>query len=122
MAGPIERTAGPHPIGEQGGAFTWMVPLSALPSREWMKLFNTPREPNETYMPSLVSFRDRGMVFPASEERIKEWMQHIDQWIAAANDGVAEAEGRRRQALDHEGRGAEDAKRRITDADKYRSL
>jgi hypothetical protein len=122
MATHIERTAGPQPIGEQGGGFTWMVPLSAIPSREWMKLFNTPAEPSEAYMPSRVSFRDRGMVFLAAEERIKEWMQHIDQWIAAANDGVAQAEDRRRQALDYEGRGVEDAKRRIIDADKYRSL
>jgi hypothetical protein len=122
MATHVERTAGPQPIGEERGAFIWMVPLSAAPSREWMKLFNTPPEPSETYMPSRVSFRDRGMVFLAPEERIKEWMRQIDRWIAAANDGVAQAEDRRRRTLGHEGSDVEDARRRIIDADKYRSL
>ena len=99
-----------------------MIPLNALPSREWLKLFNSPREPSEVCMPSRVDFRDRGLVFASRESRITEWMQHIDQWIATANEGVAEAAERGSGALDREQRGVEEARQRIFDADKYRNL
>ena len=123
MAGPIQRTTGPQPLREhKDGEFTWTIPVSAVPSREWMKLFNTPREPNDVCMPSLVDFRDRGFVFVASEEQIQTWMQHIDQWIATANEGVAEAEARRLHAAEREERSLVEAKQRVADADKYRGL
>lgn len=123
MAGPIQRTTGPQPLREhKDGEFTWTIPVSAVPSREWMKLFNTPREPNDVCMPSLVDFRDRGFVFVASEEQIQTWMQHIDQWIATANEGVAEAEARRLHAAEREERGLVEARQRVADADKYRGL
>jgi hypothetical protein len=47
---------------------------------------------------------------------------HIDWWIVTANEGVAEAEANRLDAREREERGLEAAKRRVTDADKYRSL
>ncbi len=123
MAGQIQRTTGPQPLREQkNGEFTWTIPMSAIPSREWMKLFNTPREPNDVCLPSLVDFRDRGLVFVATEDRIQKWMEHIDQWIATANEGVAEAEAGRLHAAERQERGLEEAKRRVTDADKYRGL
>lgn len=58
--------------------------MSAVPSVEWMKLFNMPRESDEGCMPSRdVRDRDRGLVFVATEARIQQWMRHIDQWIAS---------------------------------------
>jgi hypothetical protein len=123
MAGKIQRTTGPQPLREQkAGEFIWTVPVSGVPSPEWMKLFNAPREPDEVYMPSRVDVRDRGLVFVATEERIEEWMQHIDQWIATANEGVAEAEARRVHATEREQHGLREAKQRVADADKYRGL
>jgi len=123
MAGQIQRTTGPQPLREQkDGEFTWTIPVSAVPSREWMKLFNTPHEPDEVCMPSRVDVRDRGLVFVATKEGIQQWMQHIDQWIATANEGVAEAEARRVHEAEREKHGLEEAKQRVADADKYRGL
>ena len=123
MAGQIQRTAGPQPLHERtDGEFTWTIPVSAVPSVEWMKLFNMPREPDDVFMPSRVDVRDRGLVFAATEARIQQWMRHIDAWIATANEGVADAEARRTRAAEREARGLEEAKQRVADADKYRGL
>ena len=123
MTGQIRRTTGPQPLQERtDGEFTWTVPVSAVPSVEWMKLFNMPREPDEVCMPSRVDVRDRGLVFVATEARIPQWMRHIDQWIATANEGVAEAEARRTDAAEREARGLEEARQRVADADRYRGL
>jgi hypothetical protein len=123
MAGQIRRTSGPQPLRQHAdGEFTWTIPLSAIPSREWLKAFNTPREPSEVFMPSRVDFKDRGLVFASREERIAEWMRHIDQWIATANEGVAEAAERGSSEAEREQRGVDEAKQRIFDADKYRNL
>jgi hypothetical protein len=123
MAGQIQRTSGPQPLREQqDGEFAWTIPLSGVPSREWMKLFNTPPESGSACIPSLVDVRDRGLVFSSREDRIMEWMRHIDQWIATANEGVADAEAKRAHAREREERGVEESRRRVTDADKYRSL
>ena len=123
MSGPIRRTAGPQPLQERSdGEFIWTIPVSAVPSVEWMKLFNMPREPDDVFMPSRVDVRDRGLVFVATEARIQQWMRHIDEWIATANEGVVEAEDRRTRAVEREARGLDEAKQRVADADKYRGL
>ena len=121
-AGPIQRAAGPQPIGERNGEFNWTIPLNAPPSREWLKFFNTPTELAGTCMPSLVSFHQRDMVFAAREEQIKSWVQSIDQWIAMANERAAAAEVGRDQFLERQQRGLEETKTRLTEADKYRDL
>jgi hypothetical protein len=123
QATQIQRTSGPQPLREHlDGEFTWAIPMSSIPSREWMKLFNTPRDPHDVYMPSRVDFRDRGLVFAAREDRIKEWLRHIDQWIATANEGVADAYARGSNAREREQRGIDEVRQRIFDADKYRNL
>jgi hypothetical protein len=99
-----------------------MIPLDGAPSRQWIALFNTPADSESSYMPSRVEFRDRGMVFNATEERIKEWVRHIDQWIATANDGIAVAEAQRSLERDRQERGLGEARQRVVDADKYRNL
>ncbi len=122
MAEQIQRIAGPQPVGEQNGEFRWTIPLSASPSREWLKFFNTPLESGSVCMPSLVNFQSREMVFASREELIKQWVQAIDQWIATANERVAAAEQKRSQTHERQQRGAEETKTRLTEADKYRSL
>jgi hypothetical protein len=123
MAAQIQRTSGPQPLHERpDGEFTWTIPLSGLPSREWLTLFNTPAESASPCMPSRVEFRDRAIVFTSAEERIKEWLRNIDQWIATANEGVAVAEARRSLERERQERGVDEAKQRVVDADKYRSL
>ena len=118
----IHRVAGPQPIGERNGEFSWTIPLSATPSREWLKFFNTPSELAGTCMPSLVSFHQRDMVLAAREDQIKTWVQSIDQWIAMANDRAAAAEAGRGEILERELRSIQDTKTRLTEADKYRDL
>jgi hypothetical protein len=123
MAAQIHRTSGPHPLREQSdGEFSWAIPLDGVPSREWLALFNTPTEPEGACLPSRVEFRDRGIVFAASEERVREWIRNIDQWMMAANDGIAAAEARRSLARERQERGADEARQRVVDADKYRGL
>jgi hypothetical protein len=123
MAAQIQRTSGPQPFRERpDGEFSWMIPLDGAPSRQWIALFNTPADSESSYMPSRVEFRDRGMVFNATEERIKEWVRHIDQWIATANDGIAVAEAQRSLERERQERGLGEARQRVVDADKYRNL
>jgi hypothetical protein len=122
MTAQIQRTMGPQPVKEHHGEFTWSIPLSAAPSREWLKFFNTPPDLGSVCMPSLVTIRDREMTFVSGEDRIKDWVQSIDQWIAIANASVADAEQRRGQAREREQRGVEETRQRVTDADKYRNL
>ena len=122
MTVQILRATGPKPVGEQNGGFSWTVPLNAAPTREWLKFFNTPDESGSVCMPSLVSFHQRDLVFPAREDQITEWMESIDLWINTANARVAAAEERRGQTLERQERGAEAAKTRLLEADKYRSL
>src|SRR4029450_3932896 len=123
MAGKIHRTTGPQPVREgKAGEFTWTIPVSGVPSREWMALFNAPLVPDEVFMPRRGGFQDRGVVFVAPEQRVQQWMQHIDEWIAAANEGVVDAEARRVDAAEREERAADAPKQRVADADKYRSL
>jgi hypothetical protein len=123
MAGRIQRLSGPQPLREQpDGQFAWTIPLDGAPGREWITLFNTPEEADSVCMPSRVEFRDRGIVFTAPEEQIAKWVRHIDQWMTTANEGVVIAEARRTLARDREERGAEEARQRISDADRYRNL
>ena len=122
MAVPIQRTTGPQPTEERNGEFSWTIPLSATPSRAWLKFFNTPTDLAGACMPSLVSFHQRDMVFAAREEQIKEWVQSIDQWIAMANERAAAADAWREQTLERQQRGMEETKTRLTEADKYRDL
>jgi hypothetical protein len=122
MAVPIQRVAGPQPTEERNGEFNWTIPLSATPSRAWLKFFNTPSELTGACRPSLVSFHQRDMVFAAREDQIKSWVQSIDQWIAMANERAAAAEAGRDQILERQQRGVEETKSRLTEADKYRDL
>ena len=122
MAVLIQRATGPQPIGERNGQFSWTIPLSATPSREWLKFFNTPSELVGACMPSLVSFNQRDMVFAAREDQIKAWVRSIDQWITMANERAAAAEAGRDQILERQQRGAEETKTRLAEADKYRDL
>ena len=103
------------------GKATTYLHLGA-PSREWLKFFNTPLESDSVYMPSLVNFQPREMVFASREELIKDWVQAIDQWIGTANQRVAEAEAKRWETHERQQRGVEETKTRLTEADKYRSL
>jgi len=122
MAAPIQRVGGPQPVGERNGEFSWTIPLSATPSREWLRFFNTPSELAGPCMPSLITFNPRDMVFAAREDQIKAWVLAIDQWIAMANERVAAAEAWRDQTLEREQRGMELTKSRLMEADKYRDL
>jgi hypothetical protein len=123
MAAQIQRTGGPHPLQERpNGEFSWTIPLDGAPSREWIALFNTPEEPEGACMPSRVEFRDRGIVFTAAEDRIQEWIRHIDQWIATANGRIEVEKARRSLARERQERGADEARQRVVDADKYRNL
>ena len=122
MAVQIQREAGPKPVGERNGEFSWTIPLNAIPSRAWLKFFNTPSESDSVCMPNLVSFHQRDMVFPAHEDQIKEWVRAIDRWIGTANERAAAAEESRDQTLERQQRGAEETKTRLAEADKYRHL
>ena len=122
MGEAIQRVGGPQPTEERHGEFSWTIPLSGMPSRAWLKFFNTPSELTGACMPSLVSFHQRDMVFAAREDQIKSWVQSIDQWIAMANERTAAVEAGRGQILERQQRGLEETKSRLIEADKYRDL
>src|SRR5256886_1494582 len=67
MATPIQTTVAPQPVREQTGEFRWTIPLSAAPSREWLKPYYTPPKADLVYMAVLADYRlidttDRGTV------------------------------------------------------------
>lgn len=123
MAAQIHRTGGPQPLREHAdGAFSWLVPLSGLPSRAWVTLFHTPPDSDSVCMPSRVEFRDRHIVFTSTEDQVRGWIRHIDRWITAANDGLAVDETRESLARERREQGIDEARQRLLDADKYRNL
>ncbi|PYM16115.1 MAG: hypothetical protein DMD81_13400 [Candidatus Rokuibacteriota bacterium] len=77
----IKRTTPPRTTnGTQ-----WEVQLCAIPSREWLELFKLAGEASPTAGPQRVVFDRDALSFKSDEERVEQWIQSIDKWIASTN-------------------------------------
>lgn len=123
MAEEIKRAGGPKATDLKGEEFTWTVPLSEPPSREWAKLFSEPGETTVMCHPKKLGMMHQALVFKCEEGNLPTWVQHIDKWIHGANHALAQQEERERQKKAEQLRLDEEKKRRIDEVnEKYRSL
>lgn len=120
---PIKRIGPPTPINVRGTEYDLSVPLSATPAPAWRRAFQTPSEWKEPCHPSRIVVKDRSLLFTSEEALVRQWIQLIDEWIAAANHQCAErpeSEVRRQVSQDEEQR---ERQRRLQEAaERYRHL
>ncbi len=85
MAEQIKRAGPPKATDLKGEEFTWSVPLSLAPSREWTKHFSEPAETTVLCHPKKLGMMHQAIVFKCEDANLPVWMQYIDKWIAEAN-------------------------------------
>ena len=81
----IVRTGPPIPIAVRGSEYELSVALSGTPSPGWRRAFEAPDEWSEPCHPSRITVKNRMLIFKSEEARVRQWMEQIDKWIAAAN-------------------------------------
>ena len=123
MAEEIKRGGPPKATDLKGEEFTWTVPLTEPPTREWSKLFSEPAESTVLCHPRRLGMMHQALVFKSDEGHLPTWVQYIDKWIGGANKGMEaqeEAEKQRKaKALTEE----EEKQRRIREVnEKIKSL
>lgn len=87
---PIRRIGPPTPIGVRGTEYDLTVSLSATPSVDWRRTFQAPENWKEPCHPSRITVKDRTLTFRSEETDVRLWIQLIDEWIAAANQKLAD--------------------------------
>ena len=123
MAEAIKRAGPPKATDLKGEEFTWTVPLSEPPTREWSRLFSQPAETTVLCHPKKVGMMHQALVFKCEEANLPVWIQHIDKWIAGANQALADHEQREKQKKTEQLRQDEEKKRRIDSAnEKFKRL
>jgi hypothetical protein len=66
-----------------------------------------------------VAIRDAKLGFESAEAHVTSWVRHIDGWITAANDAIAQAKERRHEDRRRVSKKAEEQAQQLRDADKY---
>ncbi len=122
MVEPIKRLSGPVPAEQKRGELVWSIPLNDKPTAEWIKFFRNPGVRAGFINPERVAFREAELGFVSAETHVKSWVQHIDRWITAANDAMAQADEKRWEDRRRVNEQAEQQAQRLRDADKYRDL
>ena len=65
----------------------WEVGLSAVPSPAWLEFFKQSGEApsfSASPRPQRVTFDRASVVFKSDEDHVEQWIEAIDEWIAAA--------------------------------------
>ena len=122
MVEPIKRLSGPVPAEQKRGELVWNIPLNDKPTAEWIQFFRNPGGRAGFINPERVAFREAELGFVSAETHVTSWIQHIDRWITAANEAVAQAEEKRWEERRRVSEKAEQQAQRLRDADKYRDL
>ncbi len=94
MAEQIRRVGPPQATGVENDIFTWRVPLSENPPTAWAAFFGSARESTSVCQPGgvVITTRDQTLVFKSEKAHVREWIQHIDKWIEAANAATIKQE------------------------------
>ena len=123
MAEVIKRAGPPKATDLKGEEFTWTVPLSLPPSREWSKLFSEPAETTVLCHPKKLGMMHQALVFKCEDANLPVWMQYIDKWIAGANAALVAAEEADKKRKAEQLKQEEEKQRRIQEVnEKYKSL
>mgnify|MGYP001597699807 FL=1 len=123
MAEVIKRAGPPKATDLKGEEFTWSVPLSLAPTREWSKVFSEPAETTVLCHPKKLGMMHQALVFKCEDANLPVWMQYIDKWIAGANAALVAAEAQEKKRKAEQLRQEEEKQRRIQEVnEKYKSL
>ncbi|MEK7702277.1 MAG: hypothetical protein AAB418_09755 [candidate division NC10 bacterium] len=123
MAEEIKRVGPPKATDLKGEEFTWTVPLSQPPSRDWSRLFSEPAETSVLCHPKRLGMMHQALVFKCEEAHLPVWIQHVDKWIAGANRALVEAEDAEKRRKAEQLKQEEEKKRRIDAVnEKYEKL
>ena len=123
MAEVIKRAGPPKATDLKGEEFTWSVPLSLAPTREWSKLFSEPAETTVLCQPKKLGMMHQALVFKCEDANLPVWMQYIDKWIAGANAALVAAEAQEKKRKAEQLRQEEEKQRRIQEVnEKYKGL
>ena len=123
MAEVIKRAGPPKATDLKGEEFTWTVPLSLAPTREWSKLFSEPAETTVLCHPKKLGMMHQALVFKCEDANLPVWMQYIDKWIAGANAALVAAEEADKKRKAEQLKQEEEKQRRIQEVnEKYKSL
>ena len=123
MAEVIKRSGPPKATDLKGEEFTWTVPLSLAPTREWSKLFSEPAETTVLCHPKKLGMMHQALVFKCEDANLAVWIQYIDKWIAGANGALVAAEEQEKKRKAEQLRQEEEKQRRIQEVnEKYKSL
>ena len=123
MAEVIKRAGPPKATDLKGEEFTWTVPLSLAPTREWSKLFSEPAETTVLCHPKKLGMMHQALVFKCEDANLPVWMQYIDKWIAGANAALVAAEAQEKKRKAEQLRQEEEKQRRIQEVnEKYKGL
>jgi hypothetical protein len=96
----IKRTGPPTARDVKGRLVTWVVPLNAMPDREWRQFFQQTKDTTVTCTPDHVHMYQGMMVFESLEDDVPTWITFIDKWTAAANTRHAEQQAARGPSID----------------------
>lgn len=66
-----------------------MVKLNEPPAGHWMYAFRLAKAAGDVDPERVVFDPERGLLFASEERLVRDWIQHIDLWILAANAQVA---------------------------------
>ena len=123
MAEVIKRAGPPKATDLKGEEFTWTVPLSLAPTREWSKLFSEPAETTVLCHPKKLGMMHQALVFKCEDANLPVWMQYIDKWIAGTNAALVAAEEQDKKRKAEQLRQEEEKQRRIQEVnEKYKGL
>ena len=76
----IKRTTPP----QTGNGRDWQVQLNAIPTRQWLELFELSGK-SSLPVPQRVAFDRDTISFRSDEQRVEQWIRSIDEGIAATN-------------------------------------
>jgi len=86
----IKRTGPPSARDVKGRIVTWVIPISAMPDKDWRQFFNQTKDTTLVCTPKHVHMYQSMMVFESAEEDVATWITFIDKWTAAANQRYAD--------------------------------
>jgi hypothetical protein len=85
----ISRTGPPEALSVTDGLYSFVVKLNEPPAGHWIYAFKLAKAAGDVDPERVVFDPERGLLFASEERLVRDWIQHIDLWILAANAQVA---------------------------------
>ena len=85
----ISRMGPPEALSVTDGLYSFVVKLNEPPAGHWIYAFKLAKAAGDIDPERVVFDPERGLLFASEERLVRDWIQHIDLWILAANAQVA---------------------------------